>query len=150
MRQTLYMLIILLSGVCAAFPWQVEAAENNADLPSDSEALREIFTQAAQYSQEYYDRLRSKFDATAASYIFQLKRHDIYADFIASLQDNLLKKIAQEEWVHRESEAMIGSGKKFVSSVERRRREEVRREQTRRRIDRERQREVGADIDDVQ
>ena len=150
MRSILSLAIILSFIICTASLWPSQAAETDTDELTDDQALARIFAEADAYSKNYYDRVAQKYGATAASYMVKIKRHDIYAAFIEMLQDPALKKIAREEWVHREAEAMIGTGRKFVSSVERARRLRVEKKQRRERIIQEKEKEVGVELEDIQ
>lgn len=150
MRSILYVLAMCFFVACAASPWPALAAETGDEQMTDETALNDIYSGAVKYSKKIYEDYKRKYGAISAAYMVQIKRHDIYAAYVESLQDKTLQKIAFEEWVHRESQAMIGSGKKFMSSFERVRREEDRKRRLEERRIKEKEKEVGVELEDVQ
>lgn len=150
MRRLLNLLTASLFVLCAVLLYPVQGAQPKTQDMTDEEALTKIYAQAAEFSQQYYKKLERKYGANAANYLMQVKRHDIYLAFVESLRDGILQKIAMEELVHRESGAMIGSRRSFVSSVERARRERIKKQQRRERLIKEREREIGVELEDIQ
>lgn len=107
--------------LCLGFVLPAYAAEKSPDTDQDISVMAHVDLKSAKFASKYYNKLLTKYDKATADYIFQAKQHDLYLAFLKTLSETE-RRIALEEWVHRESQLITGSRRTFVSSVEEERR----------------------------